>query len=440
MKTLSALIHKGGTVRGMQIFQLFRFASYFITGIILAKSGIGAASIGIYESLIFIAGAFSFFWISGILNSLLITFPKTEEQLRKKTLFNTAVLICFINIILVSILYLAREYVGVLLPQYNKQLYLYVVLYMLVNNPAFINEYILLIHNRTSGLAFYGLINFIITVSAVVVPVLAGYGIETSFKFLILTGLFKILLLIFLLKKFSEAEFIPELWKRQISISIPLITGLLVSGSAEYIDGFLISTHFGPETFAIFRYGARELPLSLILANAMSTAMIPRLAANIQDKEGMELLRKEGLKLMHVLFPVTILLLFSSGYLYPLIFSEEFSASVPVFNLYLLLLISRMIFPQTVVMATGKTRVIMMVSLAEIIINITASYLLMLEFGITGVAYGTIFAFFSEKLILALYLKYKAGLNFYRYTCTRAWFLYTILLLLTWIIVNNFES
>jgi O-antigen/teichoic acid export membrane protein len=219
---------------------------------------------------------------------------------------------------------------------------------------------------------------------------------------------------------------------------LPLILSFLLSGSSDYIDGFLVTSHFGSDAFAIFRYGAREFPVSLLLANALSTAMVPALSIHKTEQEGFDQLKKSSLRLMHFLFPLTIALMLSSTYLYPLIFRKEFMESAPIFNVYLLLIVSRMIFPQTVVMAKQSTGIVFKIAIIEIIVNVLASYLLMLKFGIIGVAWGTVIAYYTEKLFLSGYLYKVYGLQLGSYTPVKVWTFYTLLVFTTYLFVENF--
>jgi hypothetical protein len=43
----------------------------------------------------------------------------------------------------------------------------------------------------------------------------------------------------------------------------------------DVVDGWFVSRYYEAEDFAIFRYGARELPFSSVLYNSISVAMIP---------------------------------------------------------------------------------------------------------------------------------------------------------------------
>lgn len=74
------------TIRGLQIFQLLRFSFLILIRVLLAKTDLTVAEIGIYDALLMIGGTFTFFWISGLLDGLLAAFPKIDED-RKRVFF-----------------------------------------------------------------------------------------------------------------------------------------------------------------------------------------------------------------------------------------------------------------------------------------------------------------------------------------------------------------
>jgi O-antigen/teichoic acid export membrane protein len=241
-----------------------------------------------------------------------------------------------------------------------------------------------------------------------------------------------------LLGKYSSFEIDTKIWKSQLTIALPLVFGLLISGSADYIDGFLISMKYNSGDFAIFRYGAKEFPLVLLLANALSTSMIPKVSQAIRGNSSFDMLKTESSKLMNLLFPISIALLLTSSWIYPIVFRSEFAASVPIFNIYILLIVSRLIFPQTIVMAFQENGVIFRIALIEISINVICSYFLMQQFGMEGVAWGTVIAFMSEKLLLSLYLFRYKGICPNAYIPIKKLVTLSLILIFTYIFVENF--
>lgn len=428
MNKIINFIKQIDTVRSFQIFQVLRFLTILITGILLAKSKMNIRDIGSYESLIFFSGAVSFFWVSGLLNGLLSSYNKSIQEGNNTLLFNTACSLYLLNSILLIFLLIFHQTAQRLLPDEAIDYYPLMLLYIFLNNPTFLIEHLLLLTNKSIGLLKYGVINLIAYVSAVAIPVYLGYGLEYSFYGLIVLAAIKNIILHRLLTGCSQLQINFKIIFDQILFSLPLIFSLLISGSAEYVDGLLVSTHFGSDAFAIFRYGAKELPLAVLLSGAISNALVPKLAASRFDKTGLNQLKKESARLMHLLYPITIVLLLTSNYFYPLVFREEFSSSAVIFNTYLLLLISRVVFPQTLVIAAGKNNFIFKIALVEITVNVLVSYVLMLKLGIIGIAIGTLAAFIVEKCCLALYVHIKMKIPISEYLQWKTWLFYSCLL------------
>lgn len=433
MKRILQIIERAGTVKGLQVFQILRFLSFFITGILLSKTILTTQEIGTYENLIFLSGAFSFFWVSGILNATVAQYNKTELRASNELIFNSGFIILVLNILLVSVLFLMKPIINELIAHAEDSLFSLLILYILLNNPTYIIEYYLLLKEKPLQLVLYGVGSFILHLTFVFTPLVAGGNLIDAFKGLLFLAFLKNLVLIYLLR--ANGVFKPDkaICRKLMSVAVPLIISFLIAGSAEYIDGFLISTHFGNEAFAIFRYGAREFPVSLLMANALSMAIIPQLQSGHHvNHQGLKKLKKETTSLMHLLFPISILLILVSPYLYPALFRKEFISSASIFNIYLLLVVSRLLFPQSIIMSQVRTSVIFKTSIIEISINIIASYLLMLKFGMTGVAFGTFLAYLSEKVILVSYCHYRLKIPLTEYLEFRVWIFYTVLLLIVY--------
>ena len=421
--------------RGFQIFQLFRFSALLLTGILLSKSNIEIEEIGVYEGLIFISGAVSFFWVNGILNGLLSQYKK-EEANKNVYFFNTALLLVLMSILLILIMVVFNQTVEHFLPYTTPRIYCLMLIYIFLNNPTFLIEHIFLLKENTKGLLEYGALHTIAYVGAVIFPVWMGWELEFIFYGLILLSLVKNIYLGVLIYRENVFQIKKKVIVDLLTFSTPLIFSFALAGSAEYIDGLLVSSHFGSDQFAIFRYGARELPLAVLLSSSLSASFIPRLNQNNLHSELLNL-KKESLKLMNLLFPITILLVYLSSWIYPIIFRAEFIASAPIFNTYLLLLVSRVLFPQTLVLAAGKTKVILKLAIFELIINFTCSYFLMMEYGIIGIAIGTLIAFYAEKLLLIFYVKRILKVNLTEYVQVNRWLIYSLVLYLVYFLTSN---
>lgn len=434
-------------ISSLQISQLIRFVTLFLIGVIFTKTQLTTSDIGAYEKLLFIASAVSFFWISGLTQSFLPLYgnnktfnkPPAINHDKSPEFFNAFLLICFFSILAFIFVLIFKTYLSQLLNNSQPIKYFNLLLiYILISNPSYFITYFYLLKNKPKQIIQYSFISFSLQLLLVALPSIFGYGIEYCLWGLILISALRIIWLLFLLSRYANFVISIQFIKEHIHLAYPLVLSSLLSGSAKYIDGFLVSYYYDSAKFAIFQYGAREFPLVVILANAFSNAMIPEFSGKINLSSSLRMIRNKSKQFMHLLFPVTIVLLFVSIWLYPIIFNNNFVESAYIFNIYLLLIVSRMIFPQTILIGLKRSKIILSASVLEIIINVSLSILFINLWGIIGVAIATVVAYFFEKLFL-VYLVYKK-LNILptHYIPVKLHLIYSFLTFLAYFVVANY--
>ena len=419
--------------------------SFLIISIAFTKSTLSLKDIGDYELLLFIASAISFFWVTGIIQSLLPLFnnsdsyPFRKEQATKKSpeIFNSFVLLLFLSALIALLGFFLKDTIhvykgGERLPYSNLLL-----LYILLSNPVCLIEYIYLLYNKPVHILYYGIITFTLQVLFVVYPVMIGLGLITGIWGLLLITAIRFVWLIILIRKYAVIKFSWSFIKEHLNLATPLIVSSLLSGSAQYIDGSLVSAKFPPENFALFRFGAKEMPLLVTLAVGLNNAMLSQFNSSQKLKNSLDILKKKSLRLMHILFPISILLLFFSNDIFPFMFTTRFSHSADVFMVYLLLFMSRLIFPQTILIGLKKTKIVMIASILEIIFNIGLTLIMIPIYGIVGVALATVIIYLLEKILLILYNYYKLGIKPVEYISLKWYFAYSIILVSLFVLIDR---
>lgn len=422
----------------MQFYQVFRYTTILITGIIFAKSGLPIGAIGNYETLMFIASLVTTFWITGIIKAMLAQYDKKEDDtIRSGFFFNVFVLTSFISILC---FFLLNTFQDTLSHQLSNNGYIpYFNLlswYILLSNPAYLIEYFFLLKNKTKAIFVYGIVISLLQLIAVAGPILCGYSLNYSLYGLIGIAFIKLIILVYLILKYSSLKIDIPFLSKYILLALPLILSNLIASSSEFIDSFIISTHFDSSTFAVFRYGAREFPLTLLLATTFSNSMVTEVAGAENINESLKKIKEKSLTLLYILYPITITLILSSHYLYPIAFNIHFSESASVFNAYLLLIISRLIFPQSILIGLKKNNYILWISVIELIINTTLSFILVNYWGMVGVAIGTVIAYAIEKLLMIFILEKKYAISPQSYIPLKQYVVFSICLFLAFIIIE----
>ncbi len=433
-------------ISGLQAVQLLRFVTYMIISIVFTKSHLSRAEIGTWELFLFISSLLSFFWVSGIIQSLLTlynrnkTFRTFGENKGEKSpeIFNAFLLILIFSFLIFAMgipVKNALPSIGI------KQDVPYLGLllwYILLSNPVALIEYIYLLNNRSHRILQYGIYTYGAQLLLVLAPVVSGFDEKSAIYGLFVITAIRWVWLIILLRRYTVIKVSLDFIKEQLYVGLPLILTFLISGSAQYIDGIIISAKYeDPGVFAMFRYGAKEFPLVLLLATGLSNALLPRFSTREGMRESLGILRRKSKKLMHYLFPVSMVMMLFARWLYPRVFTVEFTRSADVFLIYLLLIVPRLVFPQTIVIGRKKTNVTMITAIVELAINIPLSLLLIKPYGVVGVALATFLVYSFEKVFLIWYVWAKMKIKPSQYIPVATWLIYSILLLGLFVLIDH---
>lgn len=400
----------------------------FLISILLTKVTGDIELISHYEKLLLLTTAFSFFWVSGLNNTVIPFYERAEEEVQKKTLFNTYIVFVVLSLVTVAAMIWASLNTASAVERDLIQLY---SIYVFLNIPSYLIEYIYIVKHRLKNLVAWGTVSFGLQIVAVIIPLTAGYGLKESIYCLIGVAVLRYIILFIILKKHQLFEVDKALIKQFMLLASPMIVALLLGGGLEHLNGFIVDWKLDDEAFAIYRYGGREFPLFLILANSVSNIMSGKIAAGVKnDNLGDSLLelKNAARKLIVRLFPLAILFIFISKPLFYWVYNEAIGPGYMVFNILLLLLISRLLFPQTVLLGMHRNKVFYLTGLAELVIGGGLALFLVDDWGVSGVAAALAIAYFIEKILLIAYCS-KLGIKPSQYIPLREWFLLSVLLI-----------
>jgi O-antigen/teichoic acid export membrane protein len=396
---------------------------------------------------LFIAGFITFFWVTGIIQSLLPlyhrnrTYIKTGDNGARKSpeIFNAFLLLCFFSVLIFLMGHGIKNHFSVFGYSGNVPFLNLLLLYVLFSSPVCLIEYIYLLNNRSHRIVQYGLITFTGQLILILAPVIAGKDVIWSvYGLLAITGIRWIWLLT-LLKRYTEPQVSWDFMKEHLYLGTPLIITSLISGSAQYTDSLIISIFYrDPDKFAVFRYGAKEFPLVLMLATGLSNAMLPEFSTRKRMKESLAKIKAKSKRLMHILFPSSIFVMFFARWIFPRMFTPEFQQSADIFLVYLLLIIPRLVFPQTIVVGRKKTHIAFFAAIFELVLNIFLSiFMLSKGYGPVGVAVSTFIVYTLGKMYLAAYVWIKMKINPVQYIPVKVYLLYSAIISILFILIDH---
>jgi O-antigen/teichoic acid export membrane protein len=195
----------------------------------------------------------------------------------------------------------------------------------------------------------------------------------------------------------------------------------------NYVDKVLVTKFFGIDGLAIYESGAKELPLVSALVGAIASALIADIAMNLEH--GLEQLKTRTRKIMPLLFGVSGICMLISPTIFPIVFNPEFKDSALIFNIYLLILTSRILLPQTILIGLNETKIILYTSIVEIFFNLLFSIIFLKYYGMAGIAFASVIAFMIERIILIIYNRRKHNIRLSQYCDVRSYGIYSIILI-----------
>ena len=411
----------------LALFHFIRFLCIYLTAAALSKF-LPTNILYLYEQLNLYAGTFTFALWTGIVQYYLANEPSCDER-EKKVLLGQCLIVLWAGSLLAGI--------GILLlglwrleNEWNEAISWFAISTILTSSGTLL-EYYFFVKKEVKKMLLLGAIYYIIMGILTVYCLYVEGSIIRTFQYVGIVSLIKLIISIFIYKNETEWTFEVKLNKK-IGIGIGLLIGVsLVGGLADYLDGFIVGNYVNEKEFILYRYGARELPFSLILANAFAVGFSNKIAegnALGKLKEVLSELRKESWILFPILFIPTILLMVFSKEFFAFMNREEFASASTIFNIYLLLIMSRLLFPQAVILGLGKNNILFKVSIIEFAVHFILSIILVQHFGTVGVAWATVIAYMVDKILLIGYC-WRLGVGLDEVVPLRFWVIWTAILI-----------
>ncbi|MBK6365141.1 MAG: polysaccharide biosynthesis C-terminal domain-containing protein [Saprospiraceae bacterium] len=413
---------KNDLITVYQFSQAARYVQNILLSIALVKSTISLGQIGQFEILVFMAAVLSQFWISGIKDIVVTSWNQGYKDDRSEMLhhgFRSLFLFgLFFSVFLVLFYPVfiqtgSSDIVTGLIP--------YVCIYFFLNAFSSFPETVLLLREKTNKLFYYTILTSLLFILFLFLFFIKFTNIQFVFEILIGISLIKTIYLLRLISPWHSVSLIKTL--SFIKVGIPFFLIAFIGYGMDFIDGFLVVHYFDTEKFPVFKYGARELPFSSLLMNALSVALIPKMV----DIEQLGLLKSKADRHMHFLFPLTILLIWISPTVFVWVYNKTFEESALIFNVYLLILGSRILLPHSILMAYGKQNKILWSGVGELLVNIVFSLWWYNYWGIYGLVFATVFAYYIQKVLMLYWLKKECNITIGQLITVRWWILYQVL-------------
>jgi O-antigen/teichoic acid export membrane protein len=391
--------------QAMQAYQLMRVGSALLSGVIMANMGLSLEDLGYWEDLMFIASWAALLGVNGFLQGVAPLY-ETANTLNRKALLRlvfwlfVGMGLLMATIVVATVLYRGQVRTGDL----------WLATYLLLHLPTLPVETVWMLRRRTRPLLWWGVLLFGGQIAIVTSAIYFKWGITGAVQGMAVWAGIRLIYALYLLKPWQNWPQQHQLSRSYLHLTWPLVSNAWVGQLIGLFDAWWVQLHWSSAAvFAIFRYGSRELPWALALSTALGTAMVPALSADLS--QGLAELKQRGTRLMHWVFPITIVLSLCADWWFPLVFSSALAKAIPLFQVYLLITISRVLLPNSILIALGDTRAIFYVGWMELALKIGLGIVFSYVGGLTGLALSMVICCWFEKLVLAFWLSRKHNIR-----------------------------
>lgn len=226
------------------------------------------------------------------------------------------------------------------------------------------------------------------------------------------------ILLVYLNSRFPKfwTDFRPAFFVEQMKYAVPFgLVGVLWILQTD-IHNYFVAHKYSSAEFAIYAYGCFQVPLIAMLAESVTSVLIPKMSELQTKNDRQEMIRlkmRATQKLAFFYFPIYVFLMITAQVFIITLFTRDYLASVPIFLINLTLLPFSVIISDPIVRAyreLGKYLLILRIFILGGLL--AALYFGLGYFDMRGMIAAAVAAILIEKLIAETFIIRK--LNFGR--------------------------
>jgi O-antigen/teichoic acid export membrane protein len=203
-------------------------------------------------------------------------------------------------------------------------------------------------------------------------------------------------------------------WRPLLAYGLPLALTQLAGMIGFQFDRLVISHRYAPSVFAVYALGAVEVPVAIVVQQAVNSVLVPALSRLHAEGELSDLVRQWHAairKVSLVILPLFAFLLVMAGSVIAVLYGDKFGGSVRIFRAYLFVMPLRMATYGIITQAMGRTGVNLAASVITLVANIALAVALVFPLGLLGPAIATPLAMLLTVVFYVVRLRGVFGLS-----------------------------
>lgn len=191
--------------------------------------------------------------------------------------------------------------------------------------------------------------------------------------------------------------------KHQLSYIIPLGIASVIGYFNIQASKLYIAVHLGATFLAIYAIGSYQLPFLDIIRSSVGDVIFPDMAqrSTADRLSGLQLWKKANLIYCVLIFPLFAITFYYAELLIRVVFTSNYLASVPVFRIYLILMVRQCFEMSIPLRAINRNTSFTVVGIIGMAINLALLVLLFRWIGLVGPAVAFVVSDIAQIICLA---------------------------------------
>jgi O-antigen/teichoic acid export membrane protein len=190
--------------------------------------------------------------------------------------------------------------------------------------------------------------------------------------------------------------------REMLAQSLPVGLSVLIVTLNQQVGGIIVERIQGEAALAYFAIGGYVYLVVAVLRNSVSDVLLPEMVAEVRGSSILDLWRRSTVIFSIMLLPIAILLACFAEPVVTTVFSAKYAAAVPVFQVYLILLLRESFDFDLALRAAGKPHVALQANVLALIVNIALALVLVPRIGLIGGAIALVTCRIAGAAYLAL--------------------------------------
>lgn len=192
------------------------------------------------------------------------------------------------------------------------------------------------------------------------------------------------------------------LMRKHLGYALPFAAAVVIEMLQSNLHMYVVSARLTPAAFAIYSIGCLQIPLVDFMTTSTANVMMVKMSGYVREQrygEALELWRDTSRKLAIVFVPIVCALIVTASSLIPGLFTARYSASVPLFMVWSVLMLFPVLMTNGVLRVFADTKFIIKLNAVKLVIIAMGINAFLSAFGMMGAVIITLLAMATATVI-----------------------------------------